>query len=95
MQAQEKLDAIRQRCVEVNPSKKGDVEIRLSDILLAINEVRPGLRANCSAQGRFSVWDDRTQSHMPAAIWHLRRDSLAEQSKGTVDFVYNLLWGHV
>jgi len=92
MEVVQKCEAIRKRCLEVNPTMTG--EPHLADILLAANAVRPQLRLNCSATGRFGVWNDRTQSYSPGGIWHLRLDALDQQSSGTIDFVYDLLCGH-
>lgn len=88
----EQKNAIRQRCMETNPDMSGDPG--LADVLFALNVVRPYLRIHCTAAGRFNTWDERTKTYTPGAIWHLRLDTLDQQSASTLGYLHDLLSGH-
>jgi hypothetical protein len=94
MTHQEKLEAIRQKCLEEMPCTKHPkaVEctcdlpsrpIRLADVLLAMNI------------GEFTTTDEiekeSSEVHTLVLLWNLREDDLTKQSPETIDFLTDLL----
>lgn len=89
MNTQEKLELIRQKCIEANPDL-GDLAVReyyreprLADVLLTMNI------------GEFTtvkeIQKESSEVHTLALMWNLYEDDLSQQSPETIDFIHQLL----
>jgi len=100
---QEQLAAIRQKCIEANPTIKDDTlctpecrvhrrPIRLADILLAAarNSVLEGWQYMVDVCGDFYALPDGNNPQLKAH-WNLRADNLEDQSDETIAFIHSLL----
>jgi hypothetical protein len=99
-----KLDLIRQRCIEANPGirqcKKyalGSVEawdrpIRLADVLLAMPKDALDYSMGGVEDKQYVFQADRNpDDDLRIAYWNLREDDLSKQSEQTLTFLAELL----
>ena len=98
---QDKLQLIRQACIEANPGKEWytrwstAVQVHpatLVDVLLAIHAVNP-YSYFVDIRGDFWKWVnmDVAPIRNEHVRWNLREDDLTKQSPETIDFLYDVL----
>jgi len=105
MTRQEALNKIREACVKANPEivvydcgspchchTRNEREIRLADVLLAIdgeNELNP---ISVTSEGQFFQYDPEEGAiQLSRKYWTLRKDSLTDQSDECLEFLASII----
>src|SRR2546426_810952 len=93
MNREEKIAAIRQKCIEANPDREWVVQtIRLADVLLAIEKSDNDQVTFVDAAGFFYADYLQGNGIEPQDVcWNLPKDDLNEQSEECLDFLAELL----
>lgn len=89
---QEKIDFIRAKCIEANPSIL-DLELGIADSLLAIHGRDAILMDVDGSFVREMCTEHGSELHPLCTRYNFKTDDITLQSDETVDLVFNLLGG--